>query len=128
MVGENGRVFAVDVQREMIDFTRETAERRGLLDRVTLHLCESDDIGLTGVEVDFALAFFVVHEVPDRRALFTQLARLLRPGALFMMIEPKRHAPPPVVDKITTEAEAVGLNLERPLHVFSSRGALFRKA
>jgi ubiquinone/menaquinone biosynthesis C-methylase UbiE len=127
LVGEEGRVIAVDCQREMIEFTRETVEKKGLLDRVTLHLCRSDDLALEGVSADFALAFYVVHEVPDRRAFLAQLARLLKPGARFLVIEPKGHASPRDLTEIIAEAEAVGLNVERPLRVFLSRGMLFAK-
>ncbi len=127
LVGGDGRVIAVDCQREMIDFTRKMMEKKGILDRVTLHLCRSDDLALTGVSADFALAFYLVHEVPDRKAFFTQVARALKPGASLMLVEPKRHAPPPVLSEITAEVEAVGLNFERPLRVFKSRGMLFSK-
>jgi ubiquinone/menaquinone biosynthesis C-methylase UbiE len=127
LVGPEGHVIAVDLQPEMLDFTRGTVEKRGLLDRVTLHLCREDDLSLDGVEADFALAFYVVHEVPDRRAFLAQLARLLKPGGRFLMVEPRHHASRAVLGEIIAEAEEVGLRLERFLGVFLSPGALFVK-
>jgi ubiquinone/menaquinone biosynthesis C-methylase UbiE len=127
LVGPEGRVFAVDLQPEMIDFTRETLKKKGVLDRVTLHLCREDDIGLSGVEADFALAFYVVHEVPDRRAFLVQVARLLKPGARFLMVEPRHHASPADLAEIAVEAEGVGLSVERPVRAFFSPGMLFVK-
>jgi ubiquinone/menaquinone biosynthesis C-methylase UbiE len=127
LVGPEGRVIAVDLQPEMLDFTREKVAKKGLLDRVTLHRCREDDLGLAGVEADFALAFYLVHEVPDRRAFLAQLAGLLKSGGRFMMIEPRHHASPEVLDEITGEAEQVGLSVERPLRLALGRGAVFVK-
>ncbi len=127
MVGEDGRVIAVDVQQEMLDFTRKTVEKKGVLDRVTLHLCRSDDLALDGVSANFALAFYLVHEIPDREAFFDQVARALKPGARFMLVEPKGHASPPLFEKILADAEAAGLKQERPLRIVMSRGVFLQK-
>jgi len=127
LVGPEGRVIAVDLQPEMLDFTRERVTKVGLLDRVTLHRCRDDDLGLAGVEADFALAFYIVHEVPDRQAFLAQLARLLKSGARFLMVEPRHHASSAVLNEITGEAEKVGLSVERPLRLVLGRGSLFVK-
>ena len=126
MVQENGRVIAMDLQQEMLDFTRDLAVRNRVVDRITLHQCEADDFLLTDVKVDFALAFYMVHEVPDRNRFFTQVAAILNPDASFMIIEPKHHVSPFQFKQIQTEAASGGLRMIKPIKLLASRGILFQ--
>ena len=48
MVGEKGRVIAVDLQAEMLAITRDFASKKGVSNRITLHHCKENDIGLNG--------------------------------------------------------------------------------
>ena len=71
IVGETGRVISVDLQQEMLDVLQERAEKAGVADRIRTHPCEAGSIGIEDT-VDFALAFWMVHEVPDNRAFLQQ--------------------------------------------------------
>ncbi len=90
LVGPKGRVIAADLQPGMLARVRAHAEKDGLLERITLHQCEPMRIGWTE-PVDFALAFWMVHEVPDRQALLSEVYRLLNPGGRLFVVEPKLH-------------------------------------
>ena len=126
MVGrDNGRVIAVDLQKEMLDITRDFAAKSGVMERIILHQCKSDDIGLSDEKVDFVLAFYMVHEVPDRKAFFHQVSELLKPDAHFMMIEPNHHVTAEQFDQILSEAGSAGLKPLRLLRMMFSRGMLF---
>ncbi len=90
-VGDNGTVFAVDLQKEMLGILREKLEPEGLLPRVRTHQCEPASINLPlelNGTFDVAFAIFVVHEVPDPAKLFTEIAVLLRPGGKLFYTEP----------------------------------------
>ena len=63
MVGESGRVIAVDLQEGMLQKLREKIQGTEHEERIMLHKCEEDNIGIAE-QVDFILAFYVVHEVP----------------------------------------------------------------
>jgi len=67
MVGATGRVVAVDIQPRALDALRRRARKAGLLERVEIRLSQSDSLGLGDLanQVDFALAFAVVHEMPS---------------------------------------------------------------
>jgi 2-polyprenyl-3-methyl-5-hydroxy-6-metoxy-1,4-benzoquinol methylase len=78
LVGEGGLVIAADLQPEMLDLVRNRAEKAGLLDRIRLHTCLDDRIGLHE-ELDFAVAFYMTHETPDARALVAEVFSLLKP-------------------------------------------------
>jgi len=96
------------------------------LDRIILHQCQEKDIGLSDVKVDFALAFYMVHEVPDRTRFLRQVADLLKPEAYFMLIEPNHHVSGKQFDQILGEVNSVGLQLIKPVKTFGSRGMLLQ--
>jgi ubiquinone/menaquinone biosynthesis C-methylase UbiE len=89
MVGENGRVIAVDLQEEMLEKLRERATSEGLISRIRVIRATVDSLNLPGdAHVSFALAFYLVHEVPDQGRLFAELARVLVPGGTLLVVEP----------------------------------------
>ena len=124
MVGDNGRVIAVDLQKEMLDITRNLAVKKGVPKRITLHQCKENDLDLANEKVNFALAFYVVHEVPDRKAFLAQVSTLLNPDAHFMIIEPAHHVSKSQFAQILKEAEAIGLKQLKSIRLFLSRGVL----
>lgn len=90
LVGPAGRVFSVDVQPEMLRVLTKRAARKGVADRIETHCCGSEDLGFS-VEVDFILAFWMVHEVPDQYALCAQLRSVAHSGCKMLIAEPKMH-------------------------------------
>jgi len=62
MVGSSGRVIAPDVQPAMLAKVQKRVAQAGVQDRVELHLCGREHVGLSA-RVDFVLAFWMVHEV-----------------------------------------------------------------
>lgn len=122
MVGTTGRVIAVDLQEKMLEITRKLARKKGILDRITLHRCEGNDLGLSGLQVDFALAFYMVHEIPDRNRFLRQVIAILKPEAKFMIIEPAHHVKPKEYQQMLQEARSAGLKPVEPVKVALSRG------
>lgn len=90
LVGGEGRVIAVDLQEKMLERTRRRAKAQGLEDRMEFRRCEPDDLGLDK-PLDFALAFWMVHEVGDPAAFFHQVRSVLNPPGHLMVAEPKVH-------------------------------------
>ena len=66
MVGRSGKVIAADLQEGMLQKVREKIEGMDIKERVELHKCEEDHIGLTE-KVDLVLAFLMMHEVADKK-------------------------------------------------------------
>ncbi len=92
-VGPKGRVLAVDVQPRMIEGLRKRAVKAGLADRIEARVCKGDHLGIddyTG-RVDFALAFAMVHEVPNPSDLFADIFRALKPCGTLLFAEPAGH-------------------------------------
>ena len=125
LVGADGQVISVDLQTEMLDRVRYRAKNQGLQSRIQLHQCESDKIGVRE-NVDFALAFWMVHEVPCQAAFFKEIASLLKPKAHFLMVEPKIHVKQVDFQQAVELACMNNLKLIAEPAVSLSRAALFR--
>lgn len=90
-VGDSGRVYSVDLQKEMLEILKGKLEPEGLMPRITTHQCRPDSIGLPADlngTFDAAFTIFVVHEVPDPARLFCEIALLLKPGGTLFFTEP----------------------------------------
>jgi ubiquinone/menaquinone biosynthesis C-methylase UbiE len=80
--GHDGRVIAVDLQQKMLDVLQKRAKKAGVAERITTHRCEKDSIGLAE-PIDFVLAFYSAHEVPDLRRLLAEIHGCLRPDGSY---------------------------------------------
>jgi len=125
LVGPTGRVIAADVQPEMFEMTRRHARRAGIEDRITFLRCERDRIGLSE-PVDLVLAFYVVHEVPDRARFFAEIRSMLKPDGSFLFVEPKIHVSPAQFQESVRLATEAGLALSSRPSMRFSRACLFR--
>jgi len=120
MVGDEGAVIAVDLQQAMLDKLSRSAERKGLASRIRLHRCAAGTLGLDGERADFALAFWMVHEVPDQWRFFRETHELLRSGARLLLVEPKGHVVKAAFAQTVAAAEAAGFRPgDRPRITFS---------
>ncbi|WDP92736.1 MAG: class I SAM-dependent methyltransferase [Desulfobacter sp.] len=116
MVGEGGRMIAVDLQKEMLAKVGAKAEAENLSHVIRLHQCHSTDLALDpAVSADFILAFYMVHETPDFNAFFAQAAPHLAPGGRFLVVEPPFHVSGARFEEIAGAAEENGLSIaDRP--------------
>lgn len=127
MAGASGRVFAVDLQEGMLQKVRSKIQSTAFEKTILLHKCQEDTIGLEE-KFDFILAFYMVHEVPDKGKFFKEIYSLLRPGGLIFILEPIFHVSNKAFEEETIKkAELAGLKvIERPKVVFS-KTAVMRK-
>lgn len=93
MVGESGRIICVDIQARMLKSLIRRAERAGVADRITTVEASPDSLRIDGFadQVDFSLAFDVVHEIPDQENLFREIYQAMKRGALLLISEPSGH-------------------------------------
>ena len=91
LVGEKGRVICVDMQQKMLTVLEKRARKAGLASRIVPHLCDSDSLKLSAFAADFALAFAIVHEVPDPERLLREIAAALKPHSQLLIAEPRGH-------------------------------------
>jgi ubiquinone/menaquinone biosynthesis C-methylase UbiE len=128
--GETGTVLAVDLQDEMLRILRQNLEPEGLMSRVVTHRCAPDHLGLSPEwdgRIDTAFAIFVVHEVPDARELFREIATLLAPGGLLFISEPPIVVSGREFRKTLGLAADAGLTKIGDRFYLVNRAAAFRK-
>ncbi len=90
MVGESGRVIAADLQDGMLKKLKKKIYGTDLEDRIELHKCEEDKIGIED-KVDFILAFYMVHEVPQQDKFFKEIGAILKTNGVMLIVEPPLH-------------------------------------
>ena len=126
MVGPEGRVVAVDLQPAMLERLRSRAEKAGLAGSIILHACSVDGLGELP-PAHAALAFYMVHEVPDVARFLGEVSGALRPGGRFLLVEPRGHVSPSAFAATVSLAEAAGLRRVGAPRVRLSRTTLFAK-
>ncbi len=126
MIGSSGRVIAADVQPAMLAKVRRRVAQAGVRDRVELHECTRERIGLS-TRVDFVLAFWMVHEVPNAPALFAEIHEALNPDGKLLLVEPRFHVGRRGFEKEVDAALEVKLKLLARPSVRLSQAALFAK-
>ena len=129
LVGPNGRVIAVDIQPRMLDGLKRRVSKAGLADRVDIRLAHTDSLGVSDFagKVDFALAFAIVHEMPNALAFFTEVCQALKSGSCLLVAEPAGHVEALQFEAELKTAAQAGLNLAGSPRIRWSRAALLRK-
>jgi len=126
LVGDSGRVIASDLQEGMLQKLREKIKGTKLEGRITLHKCEENKIGLSE-NVDFILAFYLVHEIPNQHEFFNEIESLLKPNGQIFIVEPPFHVSKSAFEETIRKAQNAGLTLiERP-KVLLSKTAVLKK-
>ncbi len=129
LVGPGGRVIVVDLQERMLASLRRRARRAGLLDRIETRTADETTLAVGDLagRVDFALAFAMVHEVPDPGPFFAAVAATLKPGARVLLAEPRGHVKAAAFDATLQVAAAHHLRAsERPRIAGSHAAVLVR--
>jgi len=127
MVGASGQVIAADLQEGMLHIVRDKVKGTELENRVTLHQCQPDKIGVTDNNVDFALLFYVVHEIPDKDNFFKEIAALLKPKGQALIVEPPFHVDKKAFQATLDKAQAAGLVTTARPRLFFNKCALLTR-
>ena len=126
MVGSTGKVIAVDVQEEMLQLLRDRIHGLDVEKRITPHKSGLTSIGVTE-KADYAIAFLVMHEVPDKRKTLEEIRSLLKPNGRLYIMEMITHPPKSNYEETVRIAKDVGfVEAEKPRFILN-RGIIFSK-
>ncbi|MFH2132138.1 MAG: class I SAM-dependent methyltransferase [bacterium] len=126
LVGPAGRVIASDLQEGMLQKVRDKIEGTPLRERITIHRSGEEAIGIEGT-VDFVLAFYMLHEVPDQGRLFVEIESILNPGGRMLIVEPPFHVSQSAFEETVKKGCSVGLKVVDRPRVILSKTAVLRK-
>jgi ubiquinone/menaquinone biosynthesis C-methylase UbiE len=119
-VGPTGRVFANDLQPQMIEILRRRLASQNVKN-VTLVQGSIDDPNLPPASVDLALMVDVYHELARPQAMLQKLRTALKPGGRLALLEYRKEDPAiPIkfehkmsIQEARAELEAEGFKLSK---------------
>ncbi len=82
ITGEEGRVIGIDMTEEMIEKAKRNNSKLGFAN-VEFRLGEIEDIPLADNAADVVVSNCVLNLVPDKKKAFSEIYRILKPGAHF---------------------------------------------
>ena len=128
IVGGKGNVVAVDLQAEMLEGLKKNIQKAGV-DNVIPHQCAQDSlhVGRWNGTVDFALIFWMLHEVSDPERLIMELHTALSPQGKLLFAEPVTHVSGDAFQKSSKLIAESGFTAAGAPRIQFSRAALFQK-
>jgi SAM-dependent methyltransferase len=117
-VGPQGRVLALDVEPNMVEYMKQRS-RKGGLANVEARVVAPEDPGLPPSSVDRVLIVNTWHHIDDRANYASKLARALRPAGSVLIVDftlesdqgpPREHRLTP--EQVVKELEGGGLRAE----------------
>ena len=130
LVGPRGKVVAIDIQPKMLAGLRRRAAKAGLADRIDTRLADARGLGIDDLSgaADFALAFAMVHELPDHARFFAEIARALKLGGKLLLAEPRGHVNGMDFASTLALAEKAGLRVAGRPTIPASLSAVLERA
>lgn len=111
------KVYAVDIEKAMVDYIRQRAAKEGLTQVVAVQ--GSATAANLPEPVDVVLVVDTYHHIPNRPAYFRELRKSMKPSARLAIIDFRKGAPsgPPeefrfTPEQITAELKQAGFSLQ----------------
>jgi ubiquinone/menaquinone biosynthesis C-methylase UbiE len=83
MVGNSGKVYALDMHPMAIQSIEKRKRRKGLKN---IEVISSDCVtGLPDASIDVVLLFDVLHELEDKSSVLTEIFRVMKPGGILSL-------------------------------------------
>jgi len=129
LAGSSGRVIAVDIQPRMLDRLRRRAAKAGVSGSVETRVAAPDSLAIADLagQVDFILAFAVVHELPSAAAFFREVFGAAKPGARLLFVEPAGHVSDAAFQAEIDAARDAGFKLADTLTLRRSHAVVLEK-
>lgn len=108
------RVTGIDLTAEFVETARALSEWTGLDAQLRFHHGSALDTPFADAAFDRAYMVHVGMNIPDKRALFTEVARVLKPGGIFAVYDVMRTGDPPRTFPVPWTATPEGSALTTP--------------
>ncbi|MCF8298933.1 MAG: class I SAM-dependent methyltransferase [Saprospiraceae bacterium] len=129
LVGKNGSVIAIDVQEKMLSTLKKKADKSDYSNNIDCRLASSASLNISDQigQIDFALAFYVIHEIPNQKNVFEQVFKSLKKGAKLLVSEPKGHVSLEKMSETIDHALAAGFKIISHPDIGRSHSVVFEK-
>jgi ubiquinone/menaquinone biosynthesis C-methylase UbiE len=118
LVGETGRVIAIDLQPKLMAVLAARSSAAGLSDRIEMRLGAADRLNIQdlGGTVDLALALYMAYETANPGRFFREVWRALKNEGRLLVMEPRGHITQREFEKTIAAAKEAGFvqNESRP--------------
>ena len=120
LVGEKGRVYAVDIEPKLLDFAKKGAEDLRLRNVEVLKSGE-DSIPLPESSIDFIFMAFVFHELKEPLRYLEEIKRVVKADATLLIVDwtkiDRDKGPPPSEvcseDEVKNYLRRAGIEVKR---------------
>lgn len=123
MVGPNGHIYGYDLQQKMLEKIADKINGSELEQIISLQRCETTTVNFVE-KVDFILAFYMLHEVPDQKQLLQEMYDNLNKGGKVLIVEPFFHVSKKQFNTFQKIAKLTGYSQEPGPKLFFSRSML----
>jgi len=104
LVGDQGQVYALDVNRKALDKLMKKAQQKGLTNIVRID-SSGKEIELNDKTVDIILLIDVLQNIEDKTTLFKEICRVLAPGGTLAVYP--MHITNETVEKLATSSNCL---------------------
>lgn len=133
-VGPAGKVYATDIQPEMLDRLREKSQSEGITNIETVLGSEADP-KLPPGKMDIVIMVDVYHELSQPQAMLQKIRASLKPDGRLILLEYRKEDPTiPIrpehkmsIVEVKTELEGEGFKLDKVLDTLPRQHVLFFK-
>ncbi|MEM2935816.1 MAG: class I SAM-dependent methyltransferase [Candidatus Bathyarchaeia archaeon] len=82
LVGKDGRVYALDINKKALDKMEEKSKQEGLKNIKRIDSAGGEEIPIEDETIDHVLLIDVLQEIDDRALLFDEVYRILKPNGV----------------------------------------------
>ncbi len=120
-VGDEGKVYAVDIHKDMLDTTKKSLEERGFQNIDIIWADIEEGIYLDSYSLDAVVLSNTLFMLEDKKRALKEIKRVLIPEGLVLVVDwSKSHSGiGPHTDHVVTESEAEDLFVEASFRIVS---------
>jgi ubiquinone/menaquinone biosynthesis C-methylase UbiE len=126
LVGQEGRVIAIDIEPKMIERVRSRAQAEGV-GNVEARVADVCDLPFDDGVFDAIYLIAVIGEIPDQIAALKEFRRVLSPSGTIAFSELLMDPDYPLAESLVRKAGMVGFRLKRRLGSFFSYTLVLEK-